>query len=133
MLAVIPTSTLPPFSLTVVQKESVFYGINHYRFDLCGSTHAEVDAINRLPRLSKKSKPKRIDIVVIRIGGCELRNSHPCVECIHAMVNKAPKRGYEIANIYYSTQNGEINKTNLAKLVSCDYKHVSSFKRRSQS
>ena len=94
-----------------------------------GTTHAERDAISKLP-FRKSKKCKKINILVIRttkIG--TLSNSKPCYHCIMDMINITPKYGYKINNVYYSTDDGSITKTKLSELYKSGDYHYSSFHR----
>lgn len=56
--------------------------------------------------------------------------SKPCIHCVKMMSELAPSRGYKIANVYYSDQNGEIQRTKLSDLLQEECGHVSYFFRR---
>ena len=45
-----------------------------------------------------------------------LSMSKPCNKCLYHMTNFSPKKGYIIKNIYYSTGDNKIIKTNLNAL-----------------
>jgi hypothetical protein len=88
-------------------------GYNHARcYHKDCTTHAEVDAINRLKPLRniKKSKLCKVDLMVIRVNQSgNLANSMPCHNCADYMKTVAVKKGYKIKNIYYSTPGGSID------------------------
>ena len=84
-------------------------GYNHYtpyNVSINTSTHAEVDAINKLPSICKICK---IDIFVIRTDKKgNLCYSKPCENCIIYMKKKLNKRNYYVNKIYYSISNYNI-------------------------
>ena len=74
------------------------------------STHAEVDAINKLVPLRNNSKLCKVSLMVIRVNRSgNLSNSMPCTNCSNYMKTVAVKKGYKIKNIYYSTVDGKID------------------------
>ena len=77
--------------------------------------HAEEDAINKLP-INKKN-PIYVSLVVIRNSGNDncLKNSKPCSNCQKKII-KAKQKGYIISNIYYSNENGNIDKIKISQL-----------------
>lgn len=78
------------------------------------SIHAEQNAINKLP--SSKNLIK-INMLVLRFTKkYTLSMSKPCSKCLHHMTNFSPKKGYIIKNVYYSTGDNKIIKTNLSSL-----------------
>ena len=91
--------------------------------------HAEHDAINKLKPLERKNHLETINLLVIRISKHnKLLNSKPCANCIQNMKNLPKKKGYNIKNIYYSNENGDIIKTSLRILEKEDL-HYSRFYR----
>ena len=68
-------------------------GYNHYtpyNYYVGNSTHAEVDAINKLP---KSAKMMSIDIYVCRVDRQgELKYSRPCEDCQHFMKKKVKEK-----------------------------------------
>jgi cytidine deaminase len=76
--------------------------------------HAEHDAIIKLPYTKKQIS---INLLVVRFTkNGKLCMSRPCNQCIQNMYKLAPKKGYIIKNIYYSTEDEKIQKTTLNKL-----------------
>ena len=75
-----------------------------------GTTHAEIDAINKLPpRPNYKKNLKRVNILVIKTSSCgEVTISKPCIKCVINMMTLPQKRGYIIKNVSYSNFNGSI-------------------------
>jgi len=116
-----------------VEVKSVFYvvseGKNHYDNRLIkGKTiHAEYDAIKKLKQRDSNSI-KKINMLVIKtsITG-KLGNSKPCLNCILDIINLTPKKGYRVDKLYYSDENGSIQKVKLNKLIKLGHFHVSSF------
>jgi cytidine deaminase len=94
------------------------FGENHYMANNIGKLymiHAEHDAIKKLPYTKKRTT---INLLVVRFTkNKKLCMSKPCNKCIQNMHTLAPKKGYNIRNIYYSTENGTIEKTTLTRLV----------------
>ena len=90
-------------------------GYNNYRcYHKHCTTHAEVDAVNKLKQRDKNKKPIKVDIVVIRVSnGGGLCSSAPCNKCEEYMKTTAIKKGYKIQTMYYSTTSGEIEKKTL--------------------
>jgi hypothetical protein len=106
-------------------------GINFYKSSLTDcSTHAERNALDKLPTVKKLKRLVKIDILVIRTSSTGvLGMSKPCSKCISDMSIYPQRKGYSIRNIYYSGEDGEIICTNLAALLSSDDKHVSRYYR----
>ena len=78
------------------------------------SVHAEQNAINKLPYIRKQIK---INMIVLRFTKKNtLSMSKPCNKCIYYMNSIFPKKGYIIKDIYYSTGDNKIIKTNLTNL-----------------
>lgn len=79
-------------------------GYNHYTVrDCCigTSTHAEVHAINRLPKAPRKKT--FINMFVLRTDrNGSLKYSKPCEQCQQYMNKVLRKRGYYLKKIYYS-------------------------------
>ena len=78
------------------------------------SIHPERDAINKLPKIGRK---KKINMLVLRFTKSkQLTMSMPCSKCINNMKTLFPKKGYIVQNIYYSSHDGSIQKSNLSKI-----------------
>jgi hypothetical protein len=91
--------------------------------------HAEYDAIKKLLPLKIKKRLMNVNILVIRISGKnKLQSSKPCVNCIEIMKSLPPKLGYNIQNVFYSNDNGDIVKSSLTQLDN-EEKHYSRFYR----
>lgn len=79
--------------------------------------HAEEDALNKIKPLSNCKKLQNINLLVIRLSKHKkLQSSKPCANCIYRMKMLPSKKGYRIKNIYYSTEDGNIIKSNLRTL-----------------
>lgn len=104
------------------------YGENMYRNQYeKGTIHAEANALMKLPHLPRKSRLKRVDLLVVRTSregamGC----SKPCVHCINLMKNKLPEKGYTLHRVYYSDKGGDIVSMTFQKLID-EEGHVSRF------
>jgi cytidine deaminase len=93
------------------------------------SYHAENQVLGKLTA-NKKSKPKNIDLLVIRVTrNGEIANSKPCIKCLQDMTKLPFTKGYRVKNIYYSNTNGKIIKKSLNTLMYDDEIHVSRFYR----
>lgn len=113
------------------KAKTLSYGVNHMgnKNGRTPGIHAEYDAIAKLPTLRKKRRLKSINILVIRITSKnKIQSSKPCSHCIDNMVLLAPKKGYQIKNIYYSNENGGITKTSLHSLQ-LEERHISRYYR----
>jgi cytidine deaminase len=95
------------------------FGINYFMNNSLGNKymiHAEHDAIRKLPYNDKRRKS--INILVLRFTKTnKLCMSRPCLQCLQYMLKICPKKGYNVKNIYYSTNNGNIEKTKINKLM----------------
>ena len=105
-------------------KSIVFYGIgiNYYKINNnCMKTrHAEVDVIDKIKPLytgkernkcKKVKNLKKINMLIFRTNkkGEKLMNAKPCNNCLNYM-NKINKKGYKIQNIYYTNEEGYIER-----------------------
>lgn len=106
------------------------YGINKFNFNnRLPCTHAEHDALMKLPNGNIKNNGRNINILVVRLTKLnKLQNSKPCQNCIQKMKTIPIKKGYKVKNIFYSDTYGEIVKTTLTKLED-DEQHHSRFYR----
>lgn len=106
------------------------YGENQFRnqYDL-GTIHAEENAIRKLPTLPRKSRLKKVDILVIRTTkqgrlGC----SRPCMNCLMTMNNWLPEKGYSVGTVYFSEDDGEISHMSFRRMFEdIDKAHVSRY------
>jgi|Laugresu1bdmlbsd_1035121.scaffolds.fasta_scaffold42567_1 hypothetical protein len=101
------------------------YGVNHIRDSnkTSPSIHAEYDAIRKLRPIRRK-RLENINILVIRVSEKnKLQSSKPCSICITTMLTLPPKLGYNIKNVYYSTNDGTIDRKPLTQLTN-EEKHI---------
>jgi len=96
------------------------YGVNVYA-DIDGKTpgtHAEHDAINKLPYMKLKKRLESVNILVVRLSKTnKVQCSKPCHNCIK-MLSTYPKiKGYNIRYVYYSNEHGGITRTTLTQLA----------------
>jgi cytidine deaminase len=93
------------------------FGENYFMTNNIGKLymiHAEHDAINNLPYTKKR---QTINLLVVRFTkNNKLCMSKPCDKCIQNIYKLAPKKGYIVKNIYYSTEDENIEKTTLNRL-----------------
>ena len=94
---------------------SLSIGYNHTRcYHTDCTTHAEMDAIDKLKIREKKKKLYEVSIMVIRVNNSgDLCSSKPCDKCLHYMNTIAVKKGYKIKKIYYSTAERTIHQMQL--------------------
>jgi cytidine deaminase len=94
--------------------ELLSLGIN-YTVDDKTSVHAEQDAISKL---KQKNKIYNIDILILRYNkGGEFLKSNPCMHCIYYMYRISLIKGYEIKNVYISTDDNKIQKYKFANIL----------------
>lgn len=89
--------------------KNVAYGVNlniaknHLR-----SIHAEMNAVNKLPKYNKKLK-KNLLLISLRYGkDGKMRNAKPCRECVKYVNKQVQIRGYNLKTVIYSTNDGLI-------------------------
>ena len=84
---------------------SLSVGYNHTRcYHTNCTTHAEMDAIDKLKTREKTKKLYEVNIMVIRINNTgDICSSQPCHKCVDYMKTVATKKGYKIKKVYYST------------------------------
>lgn len=111
----------------------VSYGENMVRQASCNkwTTHAEDNAIRKLPVMPRKKNLKKVDLLVIRTSKTGmLGNSKPCIHCLILLQNKLPEKGYKLQTVYYTDTGGVIHETSLrALLADEDNMHVSRYYR----
>ena len=91
----------------------------------CYGSHAEMDAIRKLPT-SKNKRKISIDLIVIRVAkNGLLKNSAPCSKCLDHMQKLCLTTAYKIKYIYYSEADGTLVKTKFAQLLNSESKHIS--------
>lgn len=81
------------------------------------STHAEIDALNKLKSKKFVSTKTRFDLMVIRISKTGvLGESRPCFHCLETLENS----GVKIHNVYYSTKSGTLTKERFSTMKESD-------------
>jgi hypothetical protein len=105
------------------------YGENHYKCDdEYRSVHAEAHAIRKLAPLPRHKRPKKVDLLVVRINqGGSMGSSKPCIHCCLQMACQLPSKGYQIGRIYYSTQGSGLASAKLSDLLGDSNPHVSRY------
>ena len=108
------------------------YGENHD--SMIGTAyqtiHAEEHAIKKLPYMHARKKRPGVDILVIRTTkNGNLGISRPCLRCTLLLYIEVPSKGYDLKNVYYSTADGSIVKTNILDLIinQKDDPHISQY------
>lgn len=104
----------------------ISYGFNHVRKGR--SVHAEVDAINNLPPITRRKKRlTKVSLLVIRLskGLTKLADSKCCVRCCEAIYKIPPLRGYTIVNVAYSNTFGKVEDHHPISLLLEDDYHLS--------
>lgn len=90
----------------------LMFGSNFYEIKINSTTHAEVDAINKL--INKMGRTRRkitIDLVVIRTNG---GNSLPCSDCMQKIYESSVR--FHIRYIYFTNNNFDIDVVKFSKL-----------------
>ena len=111
------------------------YGENHYKpNEVYRSVHAEDHAVRRLPPLpSNRKRLHKLDILVVRVSKTGVMgNSKPCHSCLMVLSKHLPQRGYILANVYFSNEQGNIQCTKLASLLYNEEHHYSRFQKEQQ-
>lgn len=122
-------TTQRQFSLMAVFFNVLSYGENMYKnvYEQ-GTSHAEENAIRKLQPLPRKSRLKKVDMLVIRTNREGLLgSSKPCANCVRLMANKLPEKGYTLNRVYYSETGGGISCTSFHRLMHDGDCHVSRF------
>lgn len=90
------------------------FGYNHTRcYQKNTTTHAEVDAINKLV-CNKNKKLITVNLLVIRVNSSgNISLSKPCSNCMNYMNTVAIEKGYKIKYVYYSNSDGTIERMKL--------------------
>jgi hypothetical protein len=112
------------------------YGENHYdKFYSDDSTHAEVHACQKVAQKYNDKKHKKnkkvFNLIVVRTSrsGSNLGNSRLCERCVLDIEKISNNSGIKIKKIYYSTENGDIHKTSLHKMLNMNDHHITSYLR----
>lgn len=94
------------------------------------TSHAEENAIRKLPVLPRKKHLKKVDLLVIRTSKTGvLGSSKPCIHCLMLLQTKLPEKGYKIQNIFYTNQQGDIREETLKSLLEDENMHMSKYYR----
>lgn len=92
------------------------------------SVHAEINAMSKLPTLPRNKKPKKVDLMVIRISKTDVYgNSKPCIHCILKLKTELPLKGYILDTVYYTDKAGEIHKSKFTELIEDTEPHMTRF------
>lgn len=126
------STTRPSSSLIAVPFAILAYGENYHKnfteFERVSSVHAEDNVIRKLPSLPKNKRPKRVDMLVVRVNKSGVMgNSKPCVHCIMLMCTKLPLKGYSMSDVYFSTTEGTLKVMRFQELLYDDEHHVSRY------
>ena len=112
------------------------YGENHYsNFSTNDTIHAVIHACKKvsrkhISRIKKKNK-KIYNLLVIRTSksGSNIGMSRLCERCVLGINNMPSISGIKIKKIYYSSDNGELIKTSITKMMKMNDHHMSSYSR----
>ena len=93
------------------------------------SIHAEMDAFERLPN---SRRMREVDLLVIRTSRQGyLGNSRPCRHCLQRLETWAPRRGYRIRLVFFTTSGGVIASERFFDMIQhVEGAHVTPFYRR---
>jgi len=109
------------------------YGENHYKGNdplSYTSTHAEENAIRKLPTLPRHKKQKKVDILVIRANKSgTLGTSKPCYHCVIKLYKILPEKGYILNDVYFSDREGNIVFSRLSSMLQEENPHLSTYYR----
>lgn len=120
---------------------SKFVGNNSNRaphFNKHKTTHAEIDALNKIKHLVKNNKLKNdnFNLIVIRVNSdLKLQQSAPCFHCTKEIQKFCKSNCINIHNLYYSNSQGEIDcvkftnyLNNYPKTISASHKNYKEIK-----
>ena len=86
--------------------------------------HAEINVINKLRNLIKTNKAIKANIMIVRFSKTgKLGLAFPCVHCISQI---SSSNFVNIKNVYYSSFDENIIKTDMKNILVNNYKHISS-------
>ena len=115
----------------VLKKSNIGTNSLNILINMKKSTHAEIDAYNKLKNnlnLKNKKKIRKlkfINLLVIRVNNngdfCE---SQPCIHCLNFLNINILLKGYKLKYIYYSTKEGFIKKRSFKDLLN-NTNHIS--------
>jgi cytidine deaminase len=99
-------------SIVDINGNPLIFGSNYYNIKNNNTTHAEVNAFNKLVnKLGRTRRKITIDIIIIRTNG---GNSMPCSNCMKK-INDMNLR-FHIRNIYYTNNDYDIDVIKFSKL-----------------
>jgi len=91
------------------------FGQNWSNYNI--SYHAEHNAIRKLKnRNTKKLSPINIFVLKTTLSGT-VGSSSPCAHCLAVMCTLPNKKGYRIANVYFTNSNRQIEKKKISELL----------------
>lgn len=103
-------------------------GTNNCRGDnygMHGSYHAEIDAVRKLSKRNKNKKLMRVHLLIAKTSiSHKWGNSKPCIKCLNDLMILPPLYGYEVDNIYYTTDTGILICAKLIDLLNDTEPHV---------
>ena len=113
------------------QLSAVGYNSLRKRNSCHPSTHAEMDAMDKLPPRDNNKRPKNISLLVIRVSRSGLLgSSRPCLHCLQQLKTL---RRYKIDFVYFSTRDGTIERVRFNKIIREKHQHISTGYLRRQS
>lgn len=96
------------------------------RSGCCYCSHAEMDAIRKLPPLKLRGRKQEINLIVIRVDRLgSLKNSTPCFMCIKYMNWINIKSSYKIKTVCHSDSYGNVIIRKFNDLLNSSEKHIS--------
>ena len=99
-------------SIVDINGNPLIFGSNYYNIKNQNTTHAEVDAFNKLVNKQGRTRKKiTIDIIIIRTNG---GNSKPCCDCMQKL-NEMSIR-FRIRNVYFTNNEYDIDVIKFSKL-----------------
>lgn len=111
-----------PMEQNMGRVKKGLFGINNEMRDyVCPTTHAEIDAFNKIRNW--KNVPKKLDLYVIRISKTGIiGDSRPCEHCLRRLMASR----INIIDCYYSTKDKAIVKEKFKNMLGSDLTYVSS-------
>ena len=95
-----------------INGNPLIFGYNYYNIKTDTTTHAEVDALNKLVnKLGRIRRKITIDIIIIRTNG---GNSMPCDKCQLRIFEMSYR--FNIRKIYYTNNDYDIDVIKFSKL-----------------
>ncbi len=95
-----------------INGNPLIFGSNHYDTKINITTHAEVDAFNKLVNKMGRTRRKiTIDLVIIRTNG---GNSAPCSNCMQKIFSMSMR--FYIRYIYFTNNDYDIDVIKFSKV-----------------